>query len=414
MLELGLIQQFLVALALGLLIGLEREYARYKKRGHDYAGIRTFPLIALFGALAAFLGEKISVMILIVSIILIGILILIAYFMISHRSAIGMGATSEIAGFITFFIGVLSYYQEYSLAVIITVIMAVILYARSLLHHFAERIKDKELADTLKFAVVVFIVLPFLPDQGYGPYGLFNPYLIWLMVIFISGISFAGYILLKWFGERGITLAGILGGLVSSTAVTLSFAERSRKEKTITLALVLGVILANGVMFVRILTEVFVLNRDLFLHLLIPLLTLAVITVIFAYFLWRKIGAVKGNIHLDSPFRLGPALKFGIFFSVVIGVVKLADVFLSAKGVYIVSAFSGIADVDAITVSLSQLAKGVLPLATAKTGIMIAALTNVAVKGSMAYWFGGKTFGKMILSFYAALIIIGLLAVFLL
>ncbi len=414
MLELSLIQQFLVALALGLLIGLEREYARYKKRGHDYAGIRTFPLIAIFGTLAAFLGEKISVAILIVSIILIGVLILIAYFMMSRRSAIGMGATSEIAGFITFFMGVLCYYNEYYLAIIITVIMAVILYARSLLHHFAEKIKDKELADTLKFIVAVFVILPFLPNQGYGPYGLFNPYMIWLMVIFISGISFAGYILLKWFGERGITFAGVLGGLVSSTAVTLSFAERSKKEKGITLALVLGVILANGVMFARILTVVFVLNRNLFIQLLIPFLTLVVITVVFSYFLWRKIGKVRGDIHLDSPFRLVPALKFGIFFSVVIGVVKLADVFLSAKGVYIVSAFSGIADVDAITVSLSQLAKESLPLITAKTGIVIAALTNVAVKGGMAYWFGGKTFGRMILSFYAALIIIGLLIVFLL
>jgi len=138
MLDLSSIQPFLVALALGLLIGLEREYARYKKRGHDYAGIRTFPLIALFGAVAAFLGTKISIWILIISIFLIGLLIIVAYFNMARKGAVSIGATSELAGFITFFMGVLAYYQEYYLAVIITVIMAVILYARSLLHHFAE------------------------------------------------------------------------------------------------------------------------------------------------------------------------------------------------------------------------------------------------------------------------------------
>lgn len=413
MFELFIIKNFLVALALGALIGLEREYARHKKRGHDYAGIRTFPLIALFGALSAYFGDTVSVWILVVGILLIGLLVVVAYFLMNKGTRKYIGATTEIAGFITFFIGALCYYNELALAAVLTIIMTIILYARSMLHHFAEKIKKQELADTLKFAVVVFVILPFLPNKGYGPLELFNPFIIWLMVVFISGISFSGYILMKWIGERGITFTGILGGLVSSTAVTTSFAARSKKEKKITCSLVVGVILANGIMFVRILIEVFVLNRDLFVQMLLPMLTLTLITAILCFFIWKTAKKVKGKVQLSSPFTLGPALKFGVFFAVILALVKLADAYFASRGVYLVSFISGFADVDAITVSLSQLAKDSIALETARKGIILAALTNIAVKGGIAYWFGGKEFGRIVLGLFAVLIAVGLVVLFL-
>jgi uncharacterized membrane protein (DUF4010 family) len=404
-----IIQNFLIALALGALIGLEREYARYKKRGHEFAGIRTFPLIALFGALSAYLGELISPLILVVGIILIGALIVLAYFALAERVKQQMGATSEIAGFLTFFLGVMCYYGEIKFSIILAVIITTILYARSFLHHFAKKIKKQEMADTLKFAIIAFVILPLLPNKGYGPLEIFNPYVIWLMVVFISGIGFAGYIMMKWFGEKGITLAGILGGLVSSTAVTSSFAARSKKEKKIYRALVLGVVLANTIMFVRILIEVFVLNRDLFFYMLLPVSILIAVCAAFSYILWRKAKDAKGKVDLGSPFTLGPALKFGAFFAVILALVKVADVYLSSKGVYLVSIVSGLADVDAITVSLSQLANTTLSLETARNGIILAALTNVGVKGGIAYFFGDrKKFGKIIVSLYAVLIVLGL------
>ncbi|MBT3814432.1 MgtC/SapB family protein [Candidatus Woesearchaeota archaeon] len=407
--ELAILQNFLIALALGALVGLEREYARYRKRGNDYAGIRTFPLIALFGALSAYLGELISPMILIVGIVLTGILIIFAYYNIAGHSRHHSGATSEVAGFLVFFLGVLSYYGEVTLAIVLAVIITIILYARSMLHHFAKKIKPLEMADTLKFAVIAFVILPLLPNQGYGPLEMFNPYVIWLMVVFISGIGFAGYVLMKWFGERGITIAGILGGLVSSTAVTSSFAVRSKKETKIYRTLVLGVILANTIMFVRILIEVFVINKELLWELILPISILIVICAIFSYLLWRKAKEAKGKVHLSSPFTLGPALKFGVFFAVILALVKVADVYLSSKGVYLVSFISGFADVDAITVSLSQLSKTSLSLDIARNGILLAALTNVGVKGGIAYIFGDrKKFGKIILAFYVVLILLGL------
>ena len=151
-----------------------------------------------------------------------------------------------------------------------------------MLHHFAQHISQKELGSTLAFAVIVFIILPFLPDQGYGPYNLFNPHFIWLMVILISGIGFIGYALMKWYGEKGIVLAGLLGGIVSSTATTISFAQRSMKEVKVYPTLVLGVLLANAVMFIRVLIEIFVINRSLLSKMLLPMLGLAVLTFFFS------------------------------------------------------------------------------------------------------------------------------------
>lgn len=413
MIEDLLIKNFLIAIALGSLIGLEREYAKLKRKGHAYAGIRTFPLISLFGAISAYLGELITPWILVVNMFLMGLLIISAYFAVSGKSLKYLGATSEVAGFLTFFIGVLAYYGEIKFAIMIAIVITVILYARSMLHHFAKRIKAGELRDTLKFAVIAFVILPLLPNKAYGPLELFNPYVIWLMVVFISGISFVGYILMKWFGEKGIELAGIFGGLVSSTAVTSSFALRSKKEKKIYKALILGVVLANSIMFVRILIEVFVINRVLFNEMIFPMSILIALCTLSSIIIWWRSKDAKGKVELDSPFTLGPALKFGAFFALILALVKIADVYLSSSGVYVVSFISGLADVDAITVSLSQLAKTDLALETAKRGIMIAALTNVGVKGGIAYLFGGKKFGRFVLGLFCLIIIVGLLVTFL-
>lgn len=414
MVSVDIIQKLLIALALGALVGLEREYATQRFRASAYAGIRTFPLIALFGALSAYFGDMFNQWIFLTAMILIGLLVITAYYLISAHSERSFGATSEIAGLLTFFIGVLAYKGEFMLATLITVIMTVILYLRSVLHHFAHKMKDKELSDTLKFAIVAFVILPFLPDKGYGPHQIFNPYLAWLMVVFISGISFIGYFFMKWFGERGVALAGILGGLVSSTAVTSSFADRSKREHKIYLALVLGVILANVLMFVRIMLEISVLNQDLLPHVIIPLSLLALITLGFSYAIWKKAKKVKGKVELSSPFTIGPALKFGIIFAAVLALAKLANIYLSSRGVYIVSIISGIADVDAITVSLSQLGGASIALETARNGIIIAALTNIAVKGGIAYFMGSKEFGRIIAIFYAILIALGALFLILL
>src|SRR3989344_1742470 len=309
-----LLRNLLIALALGAFIGLEREYARYKKRGHDYAGIRTFPLIALFGALAAFFSDLVSPWIFFISILLMGVLILLAYVFSNKGKLPHIGATSEVAGFLTFFIGALSYYGEILLAIILTIAITIILYARSLLHQLAEHIQPKEMASVIKFLVITFIILPLLPNRWYGPYDIINPYLIWLMVVLISGIGFVGYIALKWFGEKALSVTGVLGGLASSTAVTMQFARRSKKEAALSRALATGVILANGVMFLRVLLVTAVVNLALFWSLFLPLAGLILLTAIFGYVLLQKMkkkqrkDAAPITAHFKASHPVRPSL----------------------------------------------------------------------------------------------------------
>lgn len=404
MLEIELLKNFFIALALGALIGLEREYAKHKGIGHSYAGIRTFPLIALLGAISAYLSDIISIWILITGLIIIGVISLLAYFAVSDKTHIG--ATTEIAGILTFFIGVIAYQGEIVLASILAVTITVILYSRSMLHNFTNKIKKAELGATLTFAVISLVILPLLPNTWY--FGYFNPFIVWLMVVFISAISFAGYILLKMFGERGILLTGIFGGLVSSTAVTTSFSARSVKEKKIFRSLALGVILANAIMFIMILIEVFVVNRLLFYNLFVPITSLFLVTIILSFFVWRKSKNIKSKIELGSPLTLRPTLKFAAFFAVITALVKLANAYFSSSGVYMISFISGFIGVDAITLSLSQLARDSLLMETARNGIIVAALTNVAVKGGIAWWFGGKEFRNLVAGLFLVLILLGI------
>ena len=405
MAELALIGNFLLALALGALIGLEREYARYRKHAHDYAGIRTFPLIALFGALSAFFGEILNPWILVVGIFLMGLLIIISYFVLSRKKY--QGATSEVAGFLTFFIGILAYFGEIQLSVLLTVIITVILYSRTVLHQFAQHLKKEEMRSALIFAVIAFVVLPFLPNKGYGPYELFNPFLTWLMVVLISGISFVGYILMKWFGEKGIEFTGLLGGLASSTALSLSFAERSKHQAHFYKALAVGVILANGVMFGRVLLEVLLVNPELFVRLLLPFLILGGVTALFSFYIWKHAKQVTEKVELRSPFALKPALKFAAIFALALGFLKIANLYLSSEGVYLVSFLSGLADADAIALSLSQLAGSSISYETAKDGIILGVLANTVTKAGIAYFFGEKKFKLMVVGFFAVLIAIG-------
>ncbi|HLC97166.1 MAG TPA: MgtC/SapB family protein [Candidatus Nanoarchaeia archaeon] len=409
-----LLRNLLIALALGAFIGLEREYARYKKRGHDYAGIRTFPLIALFGALAAFFSDLVSPWIFFISILLMGVLILLAYVFSNKGKLPHIGATSEVAGFLTFFIGALSYYGEILLAIILTIAITIILYARSLLHQLAEHIQPKEMASVIKFLVITFIILPLLPNRWYGPYDIINPYLIWLMVVLISGIGFVGYIALKWFGEKALSVTGVLGGLASSTAVTMQFARRSKKEAALSRALATGVILANGVMFLRVLLVTAVVNLALFWSLFLPLAGLILLTAIFGYVLLQKMKKNNGKMQLQSPLTLKPAIQFALLFAGILALVKIASVFFAAKGIYVLSFLAGSVELDAIVLSLSQLAKNGILQETAQKGVLLAVVGQLLVKGSLAYWLGGKAFRKLVVSSFALMAALGILFIIIL
>lgn len=410
---------FLLALGLGALIGAERERFVVATRPFKaFGGLRTFMFISLLGALSTYVSEVFFDWFVVP--VLLG---LIALLVVGYTSSVKwskakeMGMTGEVTALITFIIGMMCLGPEPVFAVALSILVTALLYLRTRLHHFVRNLSGEEIYSALIFAIIAFVILPFLPDQTYGPLDVLNPYKIWLMVVFISGMGFAGYILIKALGERrGIGLTGLLGGLVSSTAVTLTLAGDAKKTRnhSLTKLLVFATIVANAVMFVRVLVEVWVVNVSLLDEVLLPMLFMLLAAALAAGFLWwtrDRDDHPETVVRHTSPLSLGPAIKFGLLFGFVLFAVKAAQVYFGDAGVFVASAISGFVDVDAITLSMAQLAKSDgISSSAAVTAIVIAVISNTAVKFVYASLFGSKSFRNRLGVAFAFVVLAGVLS----
>ena len=382
--------RLLLALALGTLIGLEREYSQIKKGFRGYGGIRTFPLITLLGALSAFLAERYSPVIIWSGFW--GIIIFIAishYFLSSKQGRIGL--TTEVAGIVTFLIGVLSYIEDPIIPIAIAIVMTLFLYTRIELHQFAGNLKKDEMYSTIKFAIIAFVILPLLPDKQFGPFLFFNPYSVWLMVVLVSGISFVGYILVRFLGKHGTAVTGFLGGFVSSTATTLSMAERSSQTHDST-SLVFATLAANTAMIVKILFIIFIFNKELFITLLVPMGIIIAGSILIAAPFSNPNKNQQKLIEFTSPFILTSALKFGAIFAFILFLVRFA-VHISQKSFYAITFFSGLFDADATVLSALQLLQQQAAL-NISTAVILVIIANTISKIVIAHLFGKKTFAN--------------------
>lgn len=405
-----LIVKFLISIAIGALIGLERER---KNQPNEFAGLRTFILIAILGTLSAYITQFFSNFI-IISFIGLVILISIGYFVVTRLNG-DFGLTTEIAAILTFLLGVLCFMDEgLQIAPILAIIITTLLAAKTFLHRFARHISEKELLSTLKFLIVAFVILPVLPNQTIGPLNVFNPYQIWLMVVFISAISYTGYILMKLIGpERGLGLTGLIGGLVSSTAVTTSMASRVKESNFLMRASIFATLIASSMMFLRILFEVSVINSSLLPLLSAPMLVMGILGIIISIIIWRNVKEkdMVPNIKIENPFSLKPALIFGALFLGVLIMSKIANLYLGSGGVYLASIISGVADVDAITISMSLLAPTSISYNVAVTAITLAAISNTIFKFFIALFLGTQKFGRNIGLIFSLIILAGLITV---
>ena len=330
-----------------------------------------------------------------------------------------MGLTSEVAATVVFICGALAYWDYLELAAALAVVTFGFLTLKPQLHRLAQRISSEDLYATLKFAVISLIVLPVLPNQTYGPppFDAFNPYRTWLMVVFISGISFLGYVLIKVIGpRRGIGLTGLLGGLASSTAVTLSFSERSQDHPDLARPFALAITLAWTMMFGRVIVEVAVLNRALLEALWLPMAAgMAAGLVFCAYYYLIQRTDEGSDVELANPFELGPAIKFGILYAVILVVAKAAQFYFQDAGLYAAAAVAGLADVDAITLSMAELAgaDGGIGIPTATRAVVLAAISNTVVKGGIALSIGAVTLRRALLPPLAAMLTISAVVAFL-
>ncbi|UTW08597.1 MgtC/SapB family protein [Pseudomonas benzenivorans] len=403
---------FASALAAGLLIGAERGWQqRESEDGRFAAGIRTFALCGLLGGFAQLLGEYLGVLAWAVIFAGFAALVIAAYFGELMRRG-DMGMTSEVALLITFLLGSLAVAGHPQLAAAGAVAVALLLSLKRALHGSLHRLSELELSGTLKLLFISLVLLPALPNQSYGPWQVFNPYITWWMVVLIAGLGFAAYMAIRLAGTRqGLLITALLGGIVSSTAMTITLArlDRGRELRAI---IACGLLSASALMFPRVLLEVGLVNASLLPQLIWPLGVAGLVYAggALAYVIQgQKTETENAEPPLKNPFELGPALRFAALLVAILFVVEGARRWFGDIGVYLVALLSGLADVDAITLSLAHSAKSEMAADVAVRGIFLASLSNSLVKGLLIAVIGGRDLALRTLPVMAAGLLAGLL-----
>jgi uncharacterized membrane protein (DUF4010 family) len=401
------------ALVAGLLIGLERGWsARDRGEGQRVAGLRTFSLIGLTGGVLASLPDAVATAALGGG--LVGLALLLA---VSYREAVraeqDLSATTAVAALLTFSLGALAASGHAIPALAAAVVAAVLLDYKSTLHGWLRLVEQGEIRAGLQLLVLSLVVLPLLPDAGYGPGGVLNPYKLWWAVVLLAGLSLAGHAAMRLSGpERGLLWTGLLGGLATSTAATLALARQARRESALLAPAVAGALAASGMMAVRIVAIVAVLQAPLALQVAPPLLGAGALLFAAAWWQWRGRGRASARAESAemAPFDLGTVLGFGALLAAVAVAVQFAKTSFGDAGVYAISALSGLVDVDPVVVSLSRLhASGADGAGVPATGIALAALASLVTKSVMAATAGGGAFARRLIVAYAAAAALGAL-----
>lgn len=402
----------LISMGIGFLIGLERQFSKEaNEKEEQFAGVRTHTMVAIFGFLSAFLASQFGGWLFGVALSGMFILVIVSYIQIS-RTPGNRGGTSEIASIITYLLGSLVFLQHILFALIIMVVVLLLLVFKPSLHGFIKKLTREELHAIILFVIMSALVIPFLPDTNFGPYDLWNLQEIWKMVVLVSGTSLVGYMIAKVLGNKGTLLAGIVGGLVSSTSVALTFSRRSKLSSSAASSFyyAMGIISACTIMFPRILFEVYVVNRQLAQQLWLPviLVSLAGFGAAFFIYKFKKGKADAESLPLKNPLDLGTAIKFALFFAAIQWLVQFSSEQFGNNGTYIAGAISGITDVDAITLSMAKMAHGSAQSDLAINTILIAALSNTLVKFIIVMSLGSVQLRKTAFIGFLAIFITGL------
>ncbi len=398
-LNLELLRQFGTALLIGALVGIDRE--KRKEEGEaNFGGIRTFILIALSGALAAHVGGVGQApAVFLVTLGVVGLALVIAHVNeVLRPVAGGLGLTSEVAALVVFLLGGLCTMGHLELAVALGVATSVVLAFKQPIHDLVRKVGTEDLYAALKLLVATFIVLPLLPRRTVDPWAALNPYTLWLLVILISGLSLVGYAATRWLGAaRGLLLTGLAGGLVSSTAVTLALARRSRDPRAGPPGpLIAGILSGWAVMLPRLALLLTVAGPELVRQLWPALLGLALVNAGTVWFWQRHPGSLPAEtgenvpLPLRNPFSLLEAMKFAALFALVLVLVKLATQHAGAGGLYLVAALAGLPDVDAISLSLADQVRGGGPAELAGRAVLLAIMSNTVLKAVLVVAVGSR------------------------
>ena len=410
----SLLLRLVVALAIGLLIGLERGWRqREEAEGERTAGLRTYTLTALLGALSALLSTYTSPLFLGLSFL--GFALAFgAFAWLEAKTEQNFSVTSVVAALITFSLGSYAVLGDLQLAIAASVIVALILALKQPLHTWLRRLTWLEIRSVLILLAMTFLALPLLPNRTVDPWDAVNPSEIWLLAIIIAAISFAGYVAVRIMGSQaGVALAALAGGLASSTATTVTLARMAREHPTASPLLAGGILLSGVVMVARVLVIASALNQALLIPLAWPLGAAGLVLIVVAGLLLLRHG--KGSdehprLSIRNPFDLAMALQLAALIAVISLLAKLVSNAMGGTGLTLLAALSGIADVDAITLSLARLSHDGITIMTAALGIGIATAVNTLVKAGMAFSLGTKQAGWIVSGASVAAIAAGGLA----
>ncbi|MGM0480998.1 MAG: MgtC/SapB family protein [Pseudomonadota bacterium] len=376
----------LAALTIGLMIGIERGWSgRKSDEGERVAGVRTFSLIGLSGGVFAILGQQFGPALIVTGFVVTTALIAVSYVSYSRKSG-DAGMTTEFSMLITFSLAVWATSKTPIPALSVAAIVVALLGHKRHLHNLLEKIPSRAFYSGITLLLISVVVLPLLPNKGYGPWEALNPYWTWWMVVLISGLSFIGYLLTQLLGKRrGTLITGIAGGLASSTAVTITMARFAARHKASVLY-VNAMLLASSIMFPRVLIEVFVVNRALLAEVVLPILFMLAGMSVVLLLLYRKHQQQRDtstDLEIENPLQLVTALQFGVFLAVILLLAEAMKAWFGDAGIYSLAVISGLMDVDAITLSLSKSATGDLSHQVAAMGIVLACASNTLLKGLM-------------------------------
>lgn len=388
-----LVVAFAVGGGLGAAVGLERQLGE----GDQRTGARTFALYGVWGVAAGLAGDLHGGAAF--GALALGFLLLVVVSHVLDAQATGdRGTTTEAAQVATFVVGVLAYRSEWIAAVVLAVATAVILGAKAAVHQFAGRVSEEDSRSALQFAVVTGVVLPLVPNEAYGPYGAVNPRQIWLMVVFVSAIGFVGYLGLRLVGGRSLGLTGVLGGVASSTAVTLGLSRLSRLSDGLRPALAAGIIGASTLMFPRVLVEAAATAPALAVRLAPALVVLTAATgVVTVWWLRRPaLGADRASVPVRNPLTLTVAVQFGALYGVIVLLAKALMAEVSTDSLVVLGAISGLADVDAITLTAGTLVADGLEVETGARAVLVATATNTLVKVGLVWALGTRGLARSV------------------
>jgi len=399
----------LISMGIGLIIGLEREYDKLKEE-KGIAGIRTFPIVTILGFSLGNLTELFTPWLLIAS--LAAFIIFLAANQFSQKQEeYGHGLTTNLALIATFILGVMVSVEYYRDAVATAVIIVTLLSLKTRFRSVISNITSEELFAFIKFSIVALLILPFLPNKTFGPDNLLNPFEIGSIVVIVSFLNFIGYFLVKFIGsKKGIILTAILGGLISSTAVAWNYASRSKESPELSKKYSAGIIVASAIMFPRLALLAYIFNNNILINLALPFGLLTAICIIATLLLMRKDDPKPDtNIKLGNPLNMLNAIGFGVVYVVILFAVFYSNQFFGESGLYYSALIAGLADTDAITISMSKFSLDGNKLTLASSVIIAATISNMLVKLGITAFKGSKAAGKLVGYAFGSVILVGII-----